>query len=115
MFRSFSRLHTRVLLRRQDELVQLEQRLDQLDRRESETDPYFLTTNRRYNSATAERQALLSDVEAKLQGYGIFFIFIKFFFGNRPSHRQNRVPARTRGAGDELTTYLLQTHFYLRF
>jgi hypothetical protein len=76
MFRSFSRLHTRVLLRRQDELVQLEQRLDQLDRRESETDPYFLTTNRRYNSATAERQALLSEVEAKLQGYGIFcFVF----------------------------------------
>lgn len=70
MFRSFGRLHARVLLHKQDELVQLEQRLDQLDQRTSETDPYVLTSNRRQSMSTAERQALLGEVEVKLREYG---------------------------------------------
>ena len=69
MFRSFGRLHTRTLLHKQDELQQLEQRLDQLDHRDSLTSPFSLTTNRRHHSSTPERQALLGEVEEKLRDY----------------------------------------------
>ncbi|KAH7110735.1 hypothetical protein EDB81DRAFT_849146 [Dactylonectria macrodidyma] len=68
MFRCFARLHVRLLLHKQDELVELEQQLDQLDRSQSETSPYLLTTNRR-RDANAERQALLELVEGKLKEY----------------------------------------------
>lgn len=46
--------------------MELEQRLDQLDRT---TDPYLLTTNRR-RDADVERQTLLREVEGKLKEYG---------------------------------------------
>ena len=69
MFRYFGRLHARVLLHKQDELAQLEQRLDELDRAESEVNPYFMTTNRRRGD-NPQRQALLGEVEGKLKEYG---------------------------------------------
>ncbi|KAM7218395.1 hypothetical protein V8F06_006159 [Rhypophila decipiens] len=88
IFRSFSRLHTRVLLHKQDELVQVEEWLDELDRAESMANPYYLTTNRHAariarngnnigigssNAATQtvgqQRQALLHDAEEKLREY----------------------------------------------
>ncbi|KAK0707026.1 hypothetical protein B0T26DRAFT_790743 [Lasiosphaeria miniovina] len=69
MFRSFRRLHARVLLHKQDELAQLEQRLDGLDDTESKTSPYSLTTNRCQDAKAAERAALLGEVEEKLGEY----------------------------------------------
>ncbi|PTD03316.1 hypothetical protein HYE67_011359 [Fusarium culmorum] len=68
MFRSFSRLHTRVLLHKQDELTELEQRLDELDQADSKVAPYLLITNRDVSGDT-ERRALLSEIEIKLNEY----------------------------------------------
>ncbi|KAK0703255.1 hypothetical protein B0T26DRAFT_680959 [Lasiosphaeria miniovina] len=62
MFRSFRRLHARVLLRKQDELAQLQQRLDGLDDAENKPSPYSLTTNRRQDAKAAEQAALLSEL-----------------------------------------------------
>ncbi|RGP60210.1 c2h2 type zinc finger domain-containing protein [Fusarium sporotrichioides] len=68
MFRSFSRLHSRVLLHKQDELKELEQRLDQLDQEDSKVDSYRLLTNR-HISGDAERRTLLREIEVNLNGY----------------------------------------------
>ncbi|KAF5565797.1 hypothetical protein FPHYL_4015 [Fusarium phyllophilum] len=66
MFRSFTRLHARVLLHKQDELAELEQRLDQLDQKDSKVDSYRLLTNRHVSGDT-ERRALLSQIENHLE------------------------------------------------
>ncbi|KAF5724181.1 hypothetical protein FMUND_1083 [Fusarium mundagurra] len=68
MFRSFTRLHARVLLHKQDELAELEQRLDQLDQKDSKVDSYRLLTNR-HTSGDTERRALLSQIESKLNEF----------------------------------------------
>ncbi|KAF5555308.1 hypothetical protein FNAPI_6164 [Fusarium napiforme] len=68
MFRSFTRLHARVLLHKQDELAELEQRLDQLDQKDSKVDSYRLLTNR-HSSGDTERRALLSEIEKKLNEF----------------------------------------------
>lgn len=57
-----------MLLHKQDELADLEQKLDELDRAESAANPFHLTTNRR-GDANPERQALLGVVEGKLKDY----------------------------------------------
>lgn len=68
MFRCFARLHARVLLHKQDELAEMEQRLDQLDQIDSQVDSYRLLTNR-HRSGDTERRALLSEIETKLNEY----------------------------------------------
>ncbi|KAF5008705.1 hypothetical protein FDECE_5032 [Fusarium decemcellulare] len=68
MFRTFSRLHARVLLHKQDELAQLEQRLDRLDQADLQFDAYRLLTNR-YGSGDEERRILLREIEVKLNEY----------------------------------------------
>lgn len=68
MFRCFSRLHARLLLHKQDELAELEQRLDQLDQDESRTNPYLLTTNRR-RGVNTDRQKLFTEIEERLKEY----------------------------------------------
>ncbi|CEI67617.1 unnamed protein product [Fusarium venenatum] len=60
MFCSFSRLHARILLHKQDELAELEQRLDQLDQADSKVDSYRLLTNRHISGDT-ERGAAARD------------------------------------------------------
>ncbi|KAK4220387.1 hypothetical protein QBC37DRAFT_367395 [Rhypophila decipiens] len=74
MFRSFKRLHARLVLHKQDELVQLEEHLDSLDEAEGQINPHALTTNRpgrhgptsRYSE---ERRVLLAEIEVKLREY----------------------------------------------
>ncbi|RBR15533.1 hypothetical protein FVER53590_25999 [Fusarium verticillioides] len=68
MFRSFTRLHARVLLHKQDELAELEQRLDQLDQKDSKVDSYRLLTNR-HSSGDTERRGLLTEIERKLNEF----------------------------------------------
>lgn len=68
MFRFFGRLHTRLLLHKQDQLVELEQRLDALDNEQSKTNPYPLVTTR-HRDGNAEREVILEDVEKKLKEY----------------------------------------------
>ncbi|KAF4962741.1 hypothetical protein FSARC_9189 [Fusarium sarcochroum] len=72
MFRCFTRLHARVLLHKQDELAELEERLDQLDQADSQVDSYRLLTNR-HLSGDSERRALLSEIESKLNQYNTLF------------------------------------------
>ncbi|KIL86399.1 hypothetical protein FAVG1_10228 [Fusarium avenaceum] len=72
VFRCFSRLHTRVLLHKQDELAQLEQRLDELDEEDSRNNSYRLLTNR-HRGGDQDRQVLLGEIERKLNEYNTLF------------------------------------------
>lgn len=65
MFRRFGRLHARVLLYKQDELVEIENRLAQLDG--DENTEFFLCTRRQ--DRNSERQALVLEAERKLEEY----------------------------------------------
>lgn len=67
IFRRFGELHARLLLYKQDELVQLEQRLQDLDT--AEQTPYFLSSRR--DDTNIDRKALMAEIEARLPAYGI--------------------------------------------
>jgi len=67
LFRRFGELHARILLHKQDELIAMEQRLQDLDAEEKT--PYNL--NSRREDKNLARKALLAEVEAKLPAYGI--------------------------------------------
>lgn len=62
------RIRARLLLRKQDELSQLESQLDQVDR--DETRELFLGNARR--DRNSERARLLNEMEAALSRYGGF-------------------------------------------
>jgi len=64
-FRYFGRLHTRILLQKQDEIIELEERLDELDK--NETMEHYLRS-RRYDRNTV-RQDILREAELKLEEY----------------------------------------------
>lgn len=65
MFRRFGRLHTRVLLHKQDELAELEKRLDEMDKTESV--PYFHCARR--HDTNLQRRSALGEAEEKLREY----------------------------------------------
>jgi hypothetical protein len=67
VFCRFSKLRTRIILRKQDTLSVLEQQLETLDRQE--TTALFLASNRL--DGNAERQTVLDDIEKALQDYGL--------------------------------------------
>ncbi len=66
LFRRFGELHARILLHKQDQLVELEQKLQDLDA--GEQTPYYLSSRRGDRNPT--RTALMAEVEAKLPVYG---------------------------------------------
>ena len=66
VFRRFSKLRARIILRKQDTLSGLEQQLEVLDRQESTA--LFLASNRL--DGNTERQTVLDDIEKGLQDYG---------------------------------------------
>lgn len=66
VFRRFSKLRARIILRKQDTLSVLEQQLETLDRQETTT--LYLASNRL--DGNTERQTVLDDIEKALQGYG---------------------------------------------
>lgn len=66
VFRRFKRLRARLLLLKQDKITVLEQKLDQLDRDES--NDLFLCINR--SDKNPERESLLMELEQSLAGYG---------------------------------------------
>jgi len=68
-FRSFGRLHARVLLAKQDTIIDLEQRLDTID--ELEANAYYLSSKR--TDGNSERLQLLVDIEKRLVEYGTIF------------------------------------------
>ena len=66
VFRRFSKLRARIILRKQDTLSVLEQRLESLD--SQETTAIFLASNRL--DGNSERQTVLDNIETALQDYG---------------------------------------------
>lgn len=64
--RRFTKLRARLLLLKQDRLTVLEERLEEVDRKE--TRPMFLGVSR--CDANAERASVLSEVESQLADYG---------------------------------------------
>lgn len=71
LFRRFAELHARILLYKQDELVEMEQRLDKLDAEEQT--PYHLASRR--DDRNHSRKALVSEIESKLSAYGMSMLF----------------------------------------
>jgi len=65
-FRSFRRLRARILLKRQNDLYALEAQMDQMDREEDK--PILATCQ---NERDITRAAILSEIESKLNEYGI--------------------------------------------
>ena len=66
LFRRFGYLHVRVLLHKQDAIIELEHRLQQLD--ESESNAFFLSSRRQ--DGNMDRQSLIAELESKLLEYG---------------------------------------------
>lgn len=66
LFRRFGHLHARVLLHKQDALVELEQKLNDLDL--TDTNAFLLTSRR--SDDNAARLALLDELDIKLKEYG---------------------------------------------
>lgn len=65
-FRGFGRLHARVLLLKQDEIIELEQKLQNLD--DIEANAYQLASRR--HDLASQRSQILSKIEEKLVEYG---------------------------------------------
>ncbi|KAI4204083.1 MAG: hypothetical protein LQ350_001476 [Teloschistes chrysophthalmus] len=66
LFRRFGELHARILLYKQDELVELEQKLNDIDA--AEQTAFHL--NSRRDDQNLARKALLTEIEARLHVYG---------------------------------------------
>ncbi|KAI4254956.1 MAG: hypothetical protein L6R42_006980 [Xanthoria sp. 1 TBL-2021] len=65
LFRRFGELHARLLLFKQDELAELEQKLNDLDAEEQT--PYHLRSRR--DDRNVARRALIAEIEARLPAY----------------------------------------------
>ena len=70
MYRKFSWLHARLLLHRQDELVELQEELERLDNLDKHDDPQSLISRRRGDVTNPRRREILQDIEKKLSIYG---------------------------------------------
>lgn len=71
IYRKFAWLHNRLLLHKQDELYELEQRLERLDQSDSVQDPRRLKSRRRdeHVPPNSGRKELLQQIEEKLENY----------------------------------------------
>lgn len=67
LFRGFGQLHARVLLQKQDEITEIEQQLNELDKIEANA---FSLRSRRMDTSV-ERRKLVADAEQKLLDYSI--------------------------------------------
>lgn len=77
IYRKFNWLHSRVLLRHQNELVILEQELERLDAAHYKNDPQKLTSRRRDEGLGHKRKELLENIEQKLSGYDELLLRVK--------------------------------------
>ncbi|KAL8816851.1 MAG: hypothetical protein Q9191_008253 [Dirinaria sp. TL-2023a] len=69
IYRKFLWLHNRLLLHKQDELMQLERYLESLDQHDSVADPRRLKSSRRDEFKPTYRKDLLKEIDAKLNEY----------------------------------------------
>ena len=67
LFRRFGYLHVRVLLHKQDAIIELEHRLQRLD--DSESNAFFLSSRRQ--DGNLDRQSLIAELESRLLEYGV--------------------------------------------
>lgn len=67
IFRRFASLRARILLSKQDRLVELEKQLERIDR--DEVKPLFLSSIRR--DKNDERKKILKDIDIALAEYGM--------------------------------------------
>lgn len=67
LFRGFGQLHARVLLQKQDEITEIEQQINELDKNEATA--FFLRSRRM--DPSVERKKLIADAEQKLLDYSI--------------------------------------------
>ena len=67
VFRKFGYLHARVLLQKQDHIVELESKLEEIDNNES--NDFFLNTRRMDENQA--RQTVLTELEKQLPEYGM--------------------------------------------
>jgi hypothetical protein len=82
LYRSFSYLHSRLLLDLQDEITTLEEELDEIDLKDSENDPGRLksreddVTKAAKEGSARNRRVILSEIRTKLMEYGTSSSFI---------------------------------------
>ena len=71
IYRKFAWLHNRLLLHKQDELGELEQRLEAIDKADSKEDPRRLRSRRRDErvSPQSPRKEVLKEIDEKLESY----------------------------------------------
>ena len=83
IYRKFAWLHSRLLLHKQDELAELEQRLEAIDRADSKEDPRRLRSRRRDErvSPQSPRKELLKEIDEKLEDYRKWSLRACFFDG----------------------------------
>lgn len=80
LYRSFSYLHSRVLLDLQDEITSLEKELDDIDWDDFDEEPSRLQSRQFDNSqpdgegAPRSRRIILRDIKAKLMEYGTYIL-----------------------------------------
>ncbi|KAM7216771.1 hypothetical protein V8F06_007881 [Rhypophila decipiens] len=88
MFRSFGALHARILLHKQDELIELESNIEEVDQQENTE--YFLATRR--EDRNERRRLLLLQAEQRLYEY-ILDKLLESYYKNidRPRPSDNRV------------------------
>jgi hypothetical protein len=73
MCRRFGVLHQRILLKKQDEICQLEEKLDRQDEWNEDNDVEAVFS-RRNDTADSPTKAILDEIEAKLVDYGRYFL-----------------------------------------
>ncbi len=70
IYRRFGYLHNRVLLYRQDELCELQDNLEWLDKSDIQEDPIRLKSREEDETHSDERTKLIKNIEDKLKDYG---------------------------------------------
>lgn len=77
LYRRFGYLQSRILLRKQDELRALEERLDRLDQKDNEDEKTrrFLKSRDLDDKRNGPRKVLLETIETKFKEYGALIIF----------------------------------------
>lgn len=70
LYRRFSYIQSRLLLYKQDELRQLETKLDRMDAQDLIDQPRILKSRERDDIRVGKRKHLLSDIEVKFTEYG---------------------------------------------
>ncbi len=69
LYRRFGFLQARVLLYKQDELRELEEKLDKMDRRDSKTRPKKLKSRERDDAENEDRRKLIQNIAKAFQEY----------------------------------------------